>query len=73
MATYRLPRPMRSIRRPTEAIDPFTPKFFGTTQIGQFTVDSYPALGGVLMIAAGTLGPVLLAYELWRRRRAAST
>ena len=55
------------------AIDPFTPKFFGTTQIGQFTVDSYPALGGVLMIAAGTLGPVLLAYELWRRRRAAST
>lgn len=53
-------------------IDPFTPKFFGTTEIGQFTVDSYPALGGVLMIAAGMLGPLLLAYELWRRRRLAS-
>ncbi|HKY60429.1 MAG TPA: hypothetical protein VJP59_05400 [Gemmatimonadota bacterium] len=50
-------------------IDPFTPKFFGTTEIGQFTVDSYPALGGALMIAAGALGPFLLAYELWRRRR----
>ena len=54
-------------------IDPFTPKFFGTTEIGQFTVDSYPALGGALMIAAGTLGPILLVYELWRRRLAAST
>lgn len=49
-------------------IDPFTPKFFGTTEIGQFTVDSFPALGGVLMIGAGMLGPVLLGYELWRRR-----
>jgi copper chaperone NosL len=53
-------------------IDPFTPKFFGRTEIGQFTVDSYPALGGVLMIAAGMLGPVLLVYELWRRRRLAA-
>lgn len=53
-------------------IDPFTPKFFGTTEIGQFTVDSYPALGGALMIAAGMLGPVLLLYELWRRRRGAT-
>jgi copper chaperone NosL len=53
-------------------IEPFTPRFFGTTEIGQFTVDSYPALGGVLMIAAGMLGPILLAYELWRRRRALS-
>lgn len=54
-------------------IDPFTPKFFGTTEIGQFTVDSYPALGGALMIAAGMLGPLLLLYELWRRRRGAAT
>jgi len=53
-------------------IDPFTPKFFGTTEIGQFTVDSYPALGGALMIAAGMLGPILIAYELWRRRRAST-
>jgi hypothetical protein len=54
-------------------IDPFTPRFFGTTEIGQFTVDSYPALGGWLMIAAGMLGPILLLYELWRSRRLAST
>jgi hypothetical protein len=25
------------------------------------------------MIAAGMLGPILLVYELWRRRRLAST
>ena len=26
MVTYLLPRPMRSIRRPTDAIDPMTPR-----------------------------------------------
>ena len=48
--------------------EPFTPKFLGTTTIGQFEVTSMPAAGAVLMIAAGALGPLVLLYE-WRRQR----
>ena len=50
-------------------LEPFTPSFLGTTHIGQFAVTSWPQPGGVLMIAVGLLGPVILAYE-WRRNRA---
>jgi copper chaperone NosL len=53
-------------------IDPFTPKFLGVTSIGQFEVTSYPAAGGMIMLLAGALGPIILIYELVRRRRAAS-
>jgi copper chaperone NosL len=50
------------------AIEPFSPSFFGSTMVGQFEVTSYPGAGGVIMLAAGMLGPVVLVYELWRRR-----
>ncbi len=53
-------------------IEPFTPKFFGVTSIGQFEVTSYPAAGGMIMLIAGALGPAILIYELLRRRRAAN-
>ncbi len=49
-------------------VEPFTPKFLGTTTIGQFTVSSWPAAGAILMGIAGALGPVIVFYE-WRRMR----
>jgi hypothetical protein len=49
-------------------LDPFTPHFFGTTEIGQFAVTSFPGTGGTLMLLAGALGPVILVYEWWRQR-----
>ncbi len=50
-------------------LEPFVPKFLGTTQVAQFSVTSWPAVGGVLMLIAGLLGPALAALE-WRRSRA---
>jgi copper chaperone NosL len=49
-------------------IEPFSPSFFGSTMVGQFEVTSYPGVGGIIMIVAGLLGPIVLIYELWRRR-----
>jgi hypothetical protein len=49
-------------------MDPFTPKFIGTTQVANFTVKSWPAAGAVMMAIAGLLGPVALFVE-WRRRK----
>jgi len=49
-------------------MEPFTPKFFGTTQVANFTVESWPAIGAILMGIAGMLGPVALLLE-WRKRR----
>lgn len=51
-------------------IDPFTPNFIGGTQVGQFSVTSYPSAATILMVLAGLAGPVLLGYEWWRWRRA---
>ncbi len=48
-------------------LNPFTPKFIGTTQVANFTVMSWPAAGAVMMALAGLLGPVALFVE-WRRR-----
>lgn len=48
---------------------PFAPSFFGTTHVGQFSVTAHPGLGGILMLGAGALGPVILAWEWWRQRR----
>ncbi len=48
-------------------MDPFTPKFIGTTHVANFTVESWPAAGAVMMAVAGLLGPVALFME-WRRR-----
>ncbi len=45
---------------------PFVPRFLGTTHVAQFSVSSWPAVGGVLMLVAGLLGPLILALE-WRR------
>lgn len=52
-------------------LEPFTPKLFGETQVGNFTVTSYPSAGAILMFIAGALGPAILAWEWWRRKKAA--
>jgi len=49
------------------SIDPFTPKFLGTTEVGQFAVTSFPTVSTILMGLAGLAGPVILLME-WRRR-----
>lgn len=49
-------------------IEPFTPRFIGTTVVGNFTVTSMPSTGAILMFVAGALGPVILVYEWFRRR-----
>lgn len=51
-------------------IAPFTPRFIGTTRIGQFAVSSWPAAGAILMGLAGAMGPVIALFE-WRRGRTA--
>jgi copper chaperone NosL len=53
------------------SMEPFSPSILGTTEIGQFAVRAMPGTGGWLMLAAGALGPVVLAWEFWRGRRAA--
>lgn len=49
------------------SIAPFTPRFIGVTRVGQFTVESWPAAGAILMGVAGLIGPAIVLYE-WRRR-----
>ncbi len=51
-------------------IEPFTPRFIGTTVVGNFTVTSMPSTGAILMFVAGALGPVILVYEWFRKREA---
>lgn len=51
-------------------IEPFTPSIIGTTKIAQFGVSAEPGLGGWLMLVAGAVGPVILAWEFWRWRKA---
>ncbi len=52
-------------------VAPFTPKFIGTTQVGNFSVSSEPAAGAILMALAGLIGPAVIAYEWWRRGKGA--
>ena len=54
------------------AMEPFTPKFIGTTQVANFTVESWPAIGAILMGIAGALGPLAVLLE-WRKRRKEET
>jgi copper chaperone NosL len=54
-------------------MDPFTPKFIGTTQVANFTVQSWPAAGAILMGIAGALGPVALVIDWFNRRKAVQT
>jgi len=49
-------------------LEPFAPKFIGTTTIAQFSVESYPAAATVMMMIAGVAGPIILFYEWYRRR-----
>lgn len=53
-------------------LEPFTPHLLGVTEVGNFSVSSYPSAAAVLMAAAGLAGPVLLGYEWWRRRESSS-
>jgi len=48
------------------SLEPFSAKFLGTTQIGQFSVASMPALGAVLMAIAASIGPIVVLIE-WRK------
>ncbi|MDX1660615.1 MAG: hypothetical protein R3326_02390 [Gemmatimonadota bacterium] len=50
-------------------LEPFTPKILGTTEIANFGVTATPGIGGLLMLAAGALGPVILGWEWWRWRK----
>ncbi len=50
-------------------MEPFVPKILGTTEVGNFGVTALPGLGGILMLAAGALGPGILAWEWWRWRK----
>lgn len=52
-------------------LEPFTPHLFGATEVGNFTVTSYPSAAAILMFAAGIAGPALLGWEWWRRKREA--
>jgi copper chaperone NosL len=54
------------------SIEPFSPAFIGTTRIGQFGVESWPAAGAILMGIAGLLGPVIVWWE-WRGARRGGT
>lgn len=53
-------------------MEPFSARFIGVTEIGQFSVSSEPAAGAVLMLLAGALGPVVVWLE-WRARRRATS
>ena len=52
------------------AMEAFTPRFIGTTQVANFHVASWPALGAILMFVAGALGPLALVIEYRKRRKA---
>lgn len=54
-------------------LEPFSAKFLGVTQVGQFSVSSAPAIGAILMGIAAALGPVVLFLEWRKLRRAPST
>ena len=56
---------------PKAALDfgAFTPPMLGTVHRGNFVVTSYPHWGGVILIGAGLLGPLVAASDFWRARR----
>lgn len=57
---------------PKAALDfgAFTPPLLGTAHRGNFTVQSLPHIGGIILFVAGILAPVLVVADLWRLRRA---
>lgn len=56
---------------PTAAIKvpPFTPPLFGTQEVGNFTVHSYPDIASYALIAYGLLLLAALVYAWWTSRR----
>jgi nitrous oxidase accessory protein len=56
---------------PKAALDfgAFTPPLLGTKVRGNFVVSSWPHVGGVILVLAGLLGPVLAAADMWLLRR----
>lgn len=48
------------------ALDPFSARFIGITQVGNFSVESWPAAGAIMMGLAALLGPFVLWFE-WKR------
>ena len=48
------------------ALDPFSARFIGVTQVGNFSVESWPAAGAIMMGLAALLGPIVLWFE-WKR------
>lgn len=53
-------------------VEPFTPAIFGTKQVANFTISSYPQ-GASILIACFVAGITLAtAYQLWVGRRRAS-
>jgi len=58
---------------PKAALDfgAFTPPLLGTATRGNFVIQSLPHAGGVILLAAGLLGPILVAVDFWKARHAA--
>lgn len=56
---------------PTAAIkvEPFTPPLFGTQEVGNFTVYSYPEAGSYLMVAFGVFIAAAIFWGWWVHRR----
>jgi hypothetical protein len=48
------------------SLDPFSARFIGVTQVGNFSVESWPAAGAIMMGLAALLGPIVLWFE-WKR------
>lgn len=57
---------------PTAAIKvpPFTPPLFGTAQVGNFTVYSYPDIASFALAAFGVLLAIAVFWTWWSSRRA---
>jgi nitrous oxidase accessory protein len=49
----------------------FTPPLLGVAKRGNFVIQSFPAIGGVILVVAGLLGPLLVLSDLLARRRSA--
>lgn len=52
-------------------LDAFTPPLIGYSKMGNFHVQSWPHIGGVLLLLAGLLAPAVAWWE-WRAARPAS-
>lgn len=51
-------------------LEPFTPPLFGSKQLMNFRITNLPAVGGILMMIAGAIGPLVLIWDYYRSRKA---